>query len=402
MSDDATIEEFEGVYGPEFLARYVATNPAILAAAITETPNPMLWTTLKTDVDRERTRRYVKRTLDAEESGHATDLAAMVLDRDALDELPAPEPLIPGVLERHAYALLAGRDGTYKTFIALDWCLCLATGTPWHGRPVERVKVLYMAGEGAYGLADRVAAWEAHHGVTVEPEWFRVLPTGVDLHGAADLPQLLAMAAEYGLIVLDTLRRVSGRADGNGSEMGAVVDNIDALRRATDSGTVLALAHTQKNDEDARGFSGIEDDADIVWHVKRDPSSDLVTLANRKMKNGPDGEAVSFITRSVQGSLVMQGAGLADLDVGPTGADRALLDALQGVFGMTGGASVTDLLEVLDMSKATLYRARDRLIRAELIESDNRRLKAVVSRPYETNETPILTSLTVSHEGETL
>lgn len=191
------------------------------------------------------------------------------------------------MLERHAYTLLTGRDRSYKTFVALDWCLCLATGTPWRGRSVERVKVLYLAGEGAYGIDDRVTVWEMDRGVTVDPAWFRVLPEGVDLHAAPDLPQLLDIAAEYGLVVLDTLRRVSGRADGNSSEMGAVVDNIDALRRATDNGSVLTLAHTQKTDGDARGFSGIEDDADIVWHAKR--SDNLLELTNRKMKNGLTG-----------------------------------------------------------------------------------------------------------------
>src|SRR5271166_6366919 len=42
---------------------------------------------------------------------------------DQLDELPAPEPLIEGVLSRHAYGIICGRDATFKTFIALDWAL---------------------------------------------------------------------------------------------------------------------------------------------------------------------------------------------------------------------------------------------------------------------------------------
>jgi hypothetical protein len=81
------------------------------------------------------------------------------LRADQLDELAAPEPLIDGVLTRHAYGIIRGRDQTFKSFITLDWALCLATGTRWQGRATEHVKVLYVAGEGAHSLGVRKRAW---------------------------------------------------------------------------------------------------------------------------------------------------------------------------------------------------------------------------------------------------
>ena len=53
------------------------------------------------------------------------NLDAEFLLGDQLDELPAPESLIDGVLTRHAYGILRGRDASFKSFITLDWALCL-------------------------------------------------------------------------------------------------------------------------------------------------------------------------------------------------------------------------------------------------------------------------------------
>ena len=77
---------------------------------------------------------------------------------DQLDDLPQAEPLIEGVLMRHAYSV--------------------ATGLPWQGRRVEQVKVLYIIGEGAYGLAPRKRAWESARKVAVDPKWFVMIPVG--------------------------------------------------------------------------------------------------------------------------------------------------------------------------------------------------------------------------------
>lgn len=333
----------------------------------------------------------------------STTLAEELLDRDQLDELPEPEPLVPGVLERHAYAVLTGRDGTYKTFVALDWSLCLATGKAWQGRPVERTKVLYMAGEGAYGIAARVEAWEKAWGTKVDPEWFVVLPRAVDLFRGVELDQLLDVVTDKGLVVLDTLRRVSGRAEGNGSEMNVVIDNIEKIKRATADGTVLALAHTDKADNDSRGFSAIEDDADVVWHTKRD--EDRLTLTNRKMKNAPDGEKILLRPTPSHGSLIIEAAG-PDVFSGEDAASvEAILFALGTTFHRTDGATAAEIREVTGVSKSTFYRARATLLDDGRIESHGRgnatRYTLAPSQPVPTDDKPLTstfpTSPTESH-----
>lgn len=260
------------------------------------------------ELAKQRARRDARALLDAERAREST-LTTELLDATDLDKLPHPEPLIEGVIDRHTYVILRGRDSTYKTFVALDWACCLATGTPWHGRRTEQVNVLYVAAEGAYGLNKRIRAWETHNRVTIPAGALTVLPRGVNLHSGHELPPLLQVIRErsVGLVVADTLRRMSGRADGNGSDMGAVVDNLDAIRRATTHGSVLALAHTGKSDVDTRGFSGIEDDADTVWHAQRDDDSQAMTLALAKAKDAPDGTRITVRPLPAAESIVLVG-----------------------------------------------------------------------------------------------
>src|SRR5437016_3630452 len=58
------------------------------------------------------------------------------------------EWLIGGVLECETFALLWGVPGSGKSFLGLDFGLCVATGTPWKGHIVRQGPVVYVAAEG--------------------------------------------------------------------------------------------------------------------------------------------------------------------------------------------------------------------------------------------------------------
>lgn len=61
-------------------------------------------------------------------------LSQRLLTRAQLADLPQPEPLIADTLDRRTVALLAGHYGTAKSFLALDWSGCVATGRMWQRR----------------------------------------------------------------------------------------------------------------------------------------------------------------------------------------------------------------------------------------------------------------------------
>lgn len=299
------------------------------------------------------------------------------LNVDQLDDLKPPEPLIAEVLSRHCYCILRGRDRTFKSFVALDWSLCLATNTPWQGKPTERVKVLYVAGEGAHGIGQRVRAWKAAHDATVDPEWFVVRRSAVNLfRPGAEFDHLLAYIkdGEFGLVVFDTLRRMSGGAEGNGSDMGVVVDNIDRVKRATEDGTVLVLAHTDKGDNDTRGFSGIEDDADIVWSATRENNTNEVTIRCEKFKDGPDGHRFDLRARSHDDSLVIAVAthSRGELFTEANTTDQRVMATMRDVLA-ADGATVQDLVTMTGLSQSSVYRSRARLQARGLLRSDGSR-----------------------------
>ncbi|HMM96712.1 AAA family ATPase [Phycicoccus sp.] len=322
------------------------------------------------EIERLRIREDARRLFELERHP-PTDYADLYLDADELDRLPVPDPLIDRVLNRHSYAVLRGRDGVFKSFVALDWSLCIATGKPWQGRQVQQARTLYIAGEGAYGLHARKQAWQAAWKTAIPRGQWTVRTAALDLHiGGPALDELLHRVQDgrYGLIVVDTLRRVSGRADGNGPEMGTVIDNLSRIREAADGGTVLALAHTAKDDADTRGFSGIEDDADIVWHAKRptDGPPLALDLVNAKMKDGPDSERIELTMSPVLDSLVVSkysrtGQGAGFLAVENYDSDDQLMTAMRETFAQTG-ASITQLIEVTGLPKSTAYKSRGRLL----------------------------------------
>jgi hypothetical protein len=84
-----------------------------------------------------------------------------ILTMDQLAALPDPEWLIADLVVTDSLCTLYGPFRSYKSFVALDWALCLATGTDWCGRKAKRSDVLYIAGEGVGGLKLRVAALAA-------------------------------------------------------------------------------------------------------------------------------------------------------------------------------------------------------------------------------------------------
>jgi hypothetical protein len=274
-----------------------------------------------------------------------------------------PAPLIDGVLYRHSYAILRGRDSTYKSFIALDWALSIAAGKKWQGNPTAAGRVLYIAGEGAYGIAKRVAAWKASWGA-IRAGSFVLRRQAVNLYRAGPaFDDLLSRVSKgkYDLVIIDTLRRASGGADGNASDMGVVVDNLTLLREATESGCVLVVAHTDKSDTDTRGYSGIEDDADIVWHAKREEGVQVVELTNTKMKDTDEGAVFELAAVKSLESLVLQvHRDSDDMPAEGHAADQRVMSAMRDIFSTTG-ASMAELVMVTGLSNDVVYQARGRL-----------------------------------------
>jgi hypothetical protein len=311
------------------------------------------------------------------------DRAPKYLTRTDLEELPEPEWIIPGVLTRYAYAVLRGRDHSYKTFIALSWAASIATGRPWIGKPVKQGRVLYVAGEGANGLSTRLSAWEYawHDRQRIDEHAFTTRDQAVNLFAAgADLDELVDKIERegYALVVIDTLNKCSGGADVNGPQANAILHSIERIKRATADGSVLVLAHTGKSDEDVRGWSALEDDADIVWHAKADDGA--ITLANTKMKEAAASPTMSLATLSIPeaDSLVLQHDDGFTRPSDLTDSQKQLLETFREAFSESG-ATKRELLDASGLPRSTFYHALNALKRSGDVIVDGKGDRAIHS-----------------------
>ena len=330
------------------------------------------------------------RTMWLQEQLAERNLDQFLVDGDDLDILDVP-PLISGVLPRESYALLTGRDGAMKTFIALDWALSVATAQPWHNTPVhpipDRPRVLFMVGEGQLGFRKRVRAWKAAHQVdTLDGNFtalFRRINFFADPAGVDWLCQTVRDGG-YGLVVIDHLRLISGGADGNSSDMGVVVDRIKDLVEATVGGSVLVIAHTDKTDTDTRGYSGIEDDADTIWHAKRVTDDDDrligVQLTNTKAKDSAEHTGLILAPRVVELGTSAVGEPITSLVLEPSdplggaqGSREEQILALIRTSYSAIGVTQSEIRDVLGLPKSTCSRMINALVERGLLEVRGRR-----------------------------
>ena len=217
------------------------------------------------------------------------------LSRSELNDLPGIEPLIDGVINKAGIVWMSGKFGTYKTFVALAWSCCVATGRAWEGHRVTASgPVVYVAAEGHRGLSGRLRAWEAEYNGGKEIAGLIVTRKGMNPRDPQQMHQLTRKVQETGavLVVFDTLHRCTpGMRENDADAVGVAFAGIQKLKNDTDA-TVMVLHHTGYEGMHARGSSAQEDDADDAFVIKlggngedRGPEISR-TLCQRKTKEG--------------------------------------------------------------------------------------------------------------------
>jgi hypothetical protein len=293
----------------------------------------------------------------------ATSLLGQILTRSQLATLPAVRALIEGAVSYPASVLMVGATGVGKTFTALAFGCCVATGHNWLGRRVVRRRVLYVIGEGAYGLDKRITAWEHawNGGAPVPDEWLTVIVKPGSLNEQSTWIQLAAYAIRggYGLVVLDTFSSLAPDAD-------ETKDAAQTMRRLSDlsaviDGCAVLVHHPGWSDSGrARGGYQLEANADEVL-ILRDVAegSDLFTMQRKKVKDGPGGE-VHWLRRSAShGSRIIEGARPDDASVPLRARILAVLTAY-GDIGATG-PQLMDEIGVDEKARSGFYQALRKL-----------------------------------------
>lgn len=95
------------------------------------------------------------------EQSHYTLPDALLLAASLLDaEIKPPDFIVKPFFPRGELIEIVGAHGAFKSTIALDACLCIATGRPWGGSPTVQGRTAFITLEdSADTLARRVKAW---------------------------------------------------------------------------------------------------------------------------------------------------------------------------------------------------------------------------------------------------
>lgn len=293
-------------------------------------------------------------------------IAAAAIDAQALDTIPVPEPLIPGVLMRDSIAWLFGPPASCKSFIALDMAGCVGTGANWQGfgKP-EPGPVLYVVAEGASGLRARVRAWEGAMGAPMRN--VRFLPMPVQVTDAAAWAALVRYAVAMGavLVVLDTQARISvGLEENSAKEMGMFVARVERLRAATRA-CVMPVHHTGRNGEHMRGSIALDGAADTLIKVSR--SEEIILVECAKQKDAAEFSQLRLRAVPFEGSIIV-----SETIGGPT----STLDSpnvgrlLQAWWSHCETDWVTPklLADLSGLPRVTLWRATKDLVKAGMAE----------------------------------
>lgn len=225
------------------------------------------------------------------------------LSVDELTHIPAPSWLIQDLFEAQSLVMLAGPPNCYKSFMSLDWQLCLASGRRWNGRRVTPSRVAYILGEGKSSLLKRCQAWMTHNHPSVEEqkliqENFKVTFEVPQMAAKPSVDNMLAsLEAEQftpNVVVIDTLARsFVGMDENSQKDAGMWIDQAERLR---DLGyTVIIIHHTAKNTEfgmKIRGSSVFLGAMDTAMTMKREGGQ--VTLEVIKQKDHDEGKPMTF------------------------------------------------------------------------------------------------------------
>lgn len=258
-----------------------------------------------------------------------------ILDYQAMANMPEPEWLIEGIVQKNSTALIFGKSNSFKSFLAIDMALCVDTGLPWHGNEVSTGRVLIVATEGGNGVGRlRVPAWYDFHHVTLADRQALLYPQEICLDSADDVTNLIATLKQHGQFALVVLDIFGGTMRGSEIEDKTArqwVHGAQRILRETGA-SVLVVAHAPYQDDSRiRGHSHFWGSFDSRLRMEGDKDALTATLTVERHKDADSSGAWGFRLEKAGGSLVPVFDGeirTGKAKSGLSGKERVLMNAL--------------------------------------------------------------------------
>ena len=198
---------------------------------------------------------------------------------------PAPPSwTVKRYLPAASLCVIFGESTAGKSFLAIDWACCIATGKAWNGQPVKQGTVVYIAGEGHHGLKRRFAAWQSVNGA-IPPDTLHINKTALVLtpEGAAAVAgDIGAIPGIPALIVVDTLATLMDGDENSGSDMSKFLNYLKKLIEGTGA-TLVVVHHTGHGDKTrGRGHSSLKCALDVEYRLERTDGIGTLTCTKPK------------------------------------------------------------------------------------------------------------------------
>ncbi|HZP66862.1 MAG TPA: AAA family ATPase [Rudaea sp.] len=284
--------------------------------------------------------------------------------RDLLSSTTSIPWLIENYLSKNSLAALIGAPNCGKTFLALDWACCIATGMVWCDLDIEQGGVFYIVGEGRAGLLRRLRAWEIAKQKSLRDAPLFVSDGAAVLTSPLDASAVCAecerLSRQFGtqpaLIVVDTLARNYEGDENSATDMGHFISHLDRFLRVPWGCCVLVVHHVGLGEEAqkrGRGSSALRAALDAEYVLRK--KNEFLTLECTKAK---DWEFPSTIHLKLKPITFCIGAGQNDeasscfLDT----SDAVMLANLQGMGKNTEGVRRT-LCEIYEQRLANVLAA---------------------------------------------
>lgn len=175
---------------------------------------------------------------------------------------PSPIPwVIKGWMPAYATMMIYGESGIGKTFVALDMACHIATGKQWGKFRTKAGVVVYLAGEGNYGLRQRVSAWAKLNNHT-DLENLLISNKSIDLDAPDAAAQVISAirnltTEDVVFLVIDTLNNHMSGDENSARDTRAMINACNVISSATGAtvGFVHHVAHSADSKHRARGSS---------------------------------------------------------------------------------------------------------------------------------------------------
>ena len=242
----------------------------------------------------------------------ALDAKVIQLDRKGrfllfseLEAQSSKEWLVHNLLGHAEASAIYGKPGDGKSVLAEDLGLHVAAGWCWHGRPVRRGGVLYIALERRKLVERRAIAFREKHGVRDLP--FAIMGGVYDFRDKRTANHMIEIARQVEaltgerlvLIEIDTLSRALCGGDENSpKDMGAIVKTTGLLQQGTEA-HVMWIHHIPiDGGERMRGHGALLGALDTTISVVKADASRTATVV--KANDSEEGERIAFTLEGVR------------------------------------------------------------------------------------------------------